>query len=879
MADLSKTIEVVFQGKSDLDRVTRDMSRDFNALSKSVGDVTAPLAGMADAVLKAEAALAILVAGGMAYAIKSAGEFQEQFGEIETLLDATGAPMEAFKKNILDYSTTSVKSLDDIQKSIYAAISAGLDYADSVEFVARAEKLSVAGRADLESSTKVLVSVLNAYGASAEEAAHYSDILFQTVKLGQTTLPELAGSLASVTSLAAESGVPFDTLSAAIAALTAKGMPTEQALTAIRGVLSNLLKPTSQAATEAARLGIEFDAAALKTKGLEGVLFDVLDATDGNVESIAKLFGNVRGLTGVLALGGSDAELFREKLLGMANATGAVNEAYEKMAGRMEAINQRLMNNFKATVIEVGERLLPQYYDIVNAAGGVFAGIRESIGSGAFDPIFEIVDTMGKRLADMMRDIAKNIPEAMAGLDFTGLTRSLDGLGGAIRTAFVAVFGEIDITTVDGLQKALQRMVDGISALQNITKGVIDGMRPVFAAIGLAIDQFSSLDEKSARFIGTALGVGKTLNILAENSHLLTAALYVLSAKAFVDVAHGAARLGTSVAAAAPKLASFLLVLAANPLTLIAAGVIALAGGLAYLAMRQGETIKAELEAEKAFQAAKDARAEYLRELQRQADAEEEAARIAENREKQLDGLNQTIRNYRLELGLTADAIDALPDESTTKVTIETDEQGLKSAQKAIDDAFPDGATRTTDIDVDIYGVDEALDSLDRIPADKKLEIEAKLEETRIQEQSKIIQASLEWTAKVDIAEVEAAAKRVEAIMGSVGSSVEGAASVLGSIFGSIGDMKDAGMWTGDIERMIAAQMEIQFRALEIQEKMAAAEIKMMEAKMKAMARGEALIQIDGAGLQPHLESFMFEILRAIQVRAHAEGQEFLLGV
>jgi hypothetical protein len=45
------------------------------------------------------------------------------------------------------------------------------------------------------------------------------------------------------------------------------------------------------------------------------------------------------------------------------------------------------------------------------------------------------------------------------------------------------------------------------------------------------------------------------------------------------------------------------------------------------------------------------------------------------------------------------------------------------------------------------------------------------------------------------------------------------------------------------------------------------------------MQRGDAMIQIDGAGLQPHLEAFMFEILAAIQIRANAEGAAFLTGI
>ena len=37
---------------------------------------------------------------------------------------------------------------------------------------------------------------------------------------------------------------------------------------------------------------------------------------------------------------------------------------------------------------------------------------------------------------------------------------------------------------------------------------------------------------------------------------------------------------------------------------------------------------------------------------------------------------------------------------------------------------------------------------------------------------------------------------------------------------------------------------------------------------------GDALITVDGVGLQLHLESFMCELLEAIQVRAKAENED-----
>jgi hypothetical protein len=52
-----------------------------------------------------------------------------------------------------------------------------------------------------------------------------------------------------------------------------------------------------------------------------------------------------------------------------------------------------------------------------------------------------------------------------------------------------------------------------------------------------------------------------------------------------------------------------------------------------------------------------------------------------------------------------------------------------------------------------------------------------------------------------------------------------------------------------------------------------------MQAKLDAMKSGEALIQIDGAGLQPHLEAFMWEILAAVQIRVNEEGHAMLFGI
>ena len=56
------------------------------------------------------------------------------------------------------------------------------------------------------------------------------------------------------------------------------------------------------------------------------------------------------------------------------------------------------------------------------------------------------------------------------------------------------------------------------------------------------------------------------------------------------------------------------------------------------------------------------------------------------------------------------------------------------------------------------------------------------------------------------------------------------------------------------------------------------AQIDNIRAQTQALDKGDSIIKIDGAGLQPHLEAFMWEILRTIQVRVNQDGLAMLLG-
>ena len=147
------------------------------------------------------------------------------------------------------------------------------------------------------------------------------------------------------------------------------------------------------------------------------------------------------------------------------------------------------------------------------------------------------------------------------------------------------------------------------------------------------------------------------------------------------------------------------------------------------------------------------------------------------------------------------------------------------------------------------------------------------LEKIDSNERIKFIEAQV----SLDIAEAEANAEKVIATFDSINTSIDSTGSIISELFGSLGEGSRLDQL--DVASQIRKENELREKAFELQEKMTKAQIEEIKARTRQISKGDALIKVDGTGLQPHLEAFMFEILREIQVRVNADGEEMLLGL
>ncbi len=864
MADLEKTVSIIFSGKDELSGKLKGISRSVDQFSTNIQSATQPLADLAKNILKIEAALVTLATGGLAYAVNKASDFQASFSEISTLIDGTGEDFKRFKGEILDYATNSTASIGSITAAVYTAISAGTKYEKSLESLAVAEKLSVAGKADLNDTTKALAGTLNAYGAATSEAGDYADDFFTTVKLGQTTIPELAQSLSNVTGIAKEAGVPFATLTSAIAALTAANVPTAQAITGIKAAIGNIIIPSGKAAEAAKALGISFDAAALKSEGFEGVLKKVYTATGGNVGQMGMFFGSLEGLNTALVLGADSLGKFDGALEAMKNNTGAVSEAYEKMVYDLNLAIQTLKNNFEAVMIDIGTPLLDETADIANALSEIFKGIRIGINKGAFDDVFKALEKFGSAVAKDLKKIAEIMPEALNKVDFDGLVKAFGGLGEAVKEAFAALFGDVDLTTADGLSKAIQKIVDAFTALTNIAAGIVDMWEPVISGMSKAIDTFSTMDDKTHSLIGKLLGLAQVTNTLAPVLGVVSGGLGAVASTLTSLAAVRYLIIGGGMKAIAVGIGQIVLALA--PFA-IGGGIII---GLLYILDKLAELQVGE---PKVFKATVKIDGGKNLNLDTGIVTDNQGNIVSipyEWKEKEPPKSSSVLMQELLDEGRTKAEI-----EYVLKPNMENLDAAVRSLGVGIKGNFTEPVSDTLDLLTDLP---KKIEPLELIKIDKSL-IETELKE--IETKADIVQTALEWTAQLDIAEVEAASRVMEAAFEASAVTVEALAASTADMVATLGGVdtsKGFGQYW-DIKEFAEAQQKMEQSAVDTQNKLTTAQIALLEAQTEARKRGDALVTINGEGLQPHLEAFMWEILEAIQIRASETGVEYLLGV
>jgi len=266
--------------------------------------------------------------------IKISEAFEEKMSNIATLLSGNvEKKIDSLTKSIEASQIKYGQASDIMQDGTYQIISAFGETADIAKLLEIHTKSATAGMSTLTEATNLLSAVSKGYGdVSAENQQKISDLAFMTVKLGQTTFPELAGSIGRVVPLASTLNIGMEELFGTFATLTGVTGSSAEVSTQMASILSAMIKPTKELTTLVNSLGYESSIAMVKQEGMYGTLEKLWNAVGKNEQAFGDLIGRREALVAAFALLGGQADVFKQKLDAMKNSIGATDEAFQKIA-------------------------------------------------------------------------------------------------------------------------------------------------------------------------------------------------------------------------------------------------------------------------------------------------------------------------------------------------------------------------------------------------------------------------------------------------------------------------------------------------------------------------------------------------------------------
>lgn len=369
-----------------------------------------------------------MIGGGIAGL--GVGEIVSQTAQYESALNQIRnlgvKDMEAVSRAIRE--TSSLFGLDLVRTTNIArdAISTfgteGQGLADSLIFTRQAAKAAVAGYVDLGDASKAVTSILKQFDLSTERTTEIMDKLKVATDLGITDMTRFAPEITKLGLTFKNAGMDYETMISALASMSL----VEQDVSRDTMMLRNLMKVLGGGVREASdyalkNLKLELSATALESKGLAGMMHEVMRATDGNKNALRRLFPDMDAYDGYLTL----AKVLNTdyvRILGQVNAamggtdTALSNVLKHDPAAAFNRLAQALTNTASA---QVGlQNLTMVMNDLADAMSGVDTSNKR--GGGILDTWWGKFVTSGSSGLEMWQDKKEAAAEAAYQQDIAG---------------------------------------------------------------------------------------------------------------------------------------------------------------------------------------------------------------------------------------------------------------------------------------------------------------------------------------------------------------------------------------------------------------------------------------------------------------------------
>lgn len=381
----------------------------MDKVSGAMFGATAQMAGMAG------------IGFGIFDAVKGYADFEEEMSAVKAISGATGDEFNQLKEKAIQMGAdTKYSALESAQAFRYMGM-AGWKTGEMIDGIAGIMNLAAASGEDLAMTADIVTDSLSAFGLQAKDSSMFADVLSAAATSSNTNVALMGQTFKYAAPVAGALGYSIQDVAIAVGLMANQGIKGSESGTALRSMMTRMVKPTKESAAAMQTLGLNIVDANGKMRPFRDIMKDIRTGmsklTPESKASVAAMLAGQEAMSGLLALvNSSDADF--DKLAGaIDNSNGAAQNMANIRMDNLKGDLEQLSGDWDSFTTKIMGGGIGGFREIVQGIDNWFAGFAENVETNGLN-VKSIIDGITSAIKELVGQTVKmeGLPSILSGI-------------------------------------------------------------------------------------------------------------------------------------------------------------------------------------------------------------------------------------------------------------------------------------------------------------------------------------------------------------------------------------------------------------------------------------------------------------------------------
>lgn len=381
--------------------------------------------------------------------IEAGSNFEASMSKVEAVSGATGSELDALTAKAKEMGATTMFSASEAADAMNYMAMAGWKTEDMLSGIEGVMDLAAASGEDLATTSDIVTDALTAFGLSAEDTAHFADVLAAASSNANTNVAMMGETFNYCASIAGSLGFSVEDTAEAIGLMANAGIKSSQAGTSLRRIMTELSKDVTIHSKALGDMTIKTSNADGSMRGLSDILADCRTAFAGLTESekasaAASIVGK-NAMSGFLALMNAAPSDVEKLSTALENCDGVAKDMANTMQDNLKGKLTILQSALEALQISTYETFDGSLKEGVEGATDAVTRLNDAVVNG---DLGVSLNRLGESLSELMTEVVSGVEDHLPQI-IDGLTAVIDNADEivAVIETLVTAWGTYKVTT------------------------------------------------------------------------------------------------------------------------------------------------------------------------------------------------------------------------------------------------------------------------------------------------------------------------------------------------------------------------------------------------------------------------------------------------